>query len=156
MRRLDRSGFSHTCPTSEDNQSGQKRALDEHSYGRRQRTHWNSTHVTLSAQRRSRKRTSSGGPFLRSSGTRSRWKNRFRGSICRGYFGDGEGVFLQGFLRKAVCRAWFFRGEVVVNCVVNVVLSHHVFRERKTCHILELFFLQSCFGKPWADPCLYG
>jgi hypothetical protein len=38
------------------------------------------------------------------------------------FFGDGEGVFLRGFLRKAVCRAWFFCGEVVVNCVVNVVL----------------------------------
>jgi hypothetical protein len=72
------------------------------------------------------------------------------------FFGDGEGVFLQGFLRKAVCRAWFFCGEGVVNCVVNVVLSHHVFGERKTCHGLGLFFQPARFGNPWADPCLYG
>jgi hypothetical protein len=38
------------------------------------------------------------------------------------FFGDGEELFLQGFLRKAVCSVWFFCGEVVVNSVVNVVL----------------------------------
>jgi hypothetical protein len=38
------------------------------------------------------------------------------------FFCDGEEVFLQGFLRKAVFSVWFFGGEVVVNCVVNVVL----------------------------------
>jgi hypothetical protein len=38
------------------------------------------------------------------------------------FYWDGEEVFLQGFLRKVACRLWFFGGEVVVNCVVNVVV----------------------------------
>jgi hypothetical protein len=25
-------------------------------------------------------------------------------------------AFLQGFLRKTVCRTWFFDGEIVVEC----------------------------------------
>jgi hypothetical protein len=29
---------------------------------------------------------------------------------------DGGRRFLQGFLRKAVCRTWFFAGEFVVVC----------------------------------------
>jgi hypothetical protein len=53
---------------------------------------------------------------------------------------------LQGFLRKAVCSVWFFGGEVVVNCVVNVVLRHHVFRERKNCNVLDYFFNQPVLG----------
>jgi hypothetical protein len=31
-------------------------------------------------------------------------------------------LFLRGVLRKAVRRTWFFAGENVVKCVVNVVL----------------------------------
>jgi hypothetical protein len=38
------------------------------------------------------------------------------------FFGRGRGAFLQGFLGKWACRLWCFCGEVVVNCVVNVVL----------------------------------
>jgi len=33
----------------------------------------------------------------------------------------GFPLFLRGVLRKVVCRTWFFAGENVVNCVVNVV-----------------------------------
>jgi hypothetical protein len=30
-------------------------------------------------------------------------------------------LFLRGVLEKVVCRTWFFDGENVVECVVNVV-----------------------------------
>jgi hypothetical protein len=31
-------------------------------------------------------------------------------------FWRGGVAFLQGFLRKVVCRTWFFDGEIVVDC----------------------------------------
>jgi hypothetical protein len=37
------------------------------------------------------------------------------------FFLAGECPFLQGVLRKTVCRTWFFDGKFVVKCVVNVV-----------------------------------
>jgi hypothetical protein len=37
----------------------------------------------------------------------------------------------QGFLRKVWCRTWFFGGVIMVNCVVNVVLKHRIFRDLK-------------------------
>jgi hypothetical protein len=39
--------------------------------------------------------------------------------------------FLQGVLKKDGCNGWYFRGEFVVNCVVDVVIWRHVFRLRK-------------------------
>jgi len=36
---------------------------------------------------------------------------------------------------------WCFRGEIVVNCVVNVVTKHHVFAFRKTRHVFKVYFL---------------
>jgi len=36
---------------------------------------------------------------------------------------------------------WCFAGEVVVNCVVNVVFWHHVFAFRKTRHVFKVYFL---------------
>jgi hypothetical protein len=32
------------------------------------------------------------------------------------FSGAGGEWFLQGFLRKMVCRTWFFAGEFVVGC----------------------------------------
>jgi len=34
-------------------------------------------------------------------------------------------VFLQGFLQKRGAKVWFFDGEIVVECVVNVVKKLH-------------------------------
>jgi hypothetical protein len=31
------------------------------------------------------------------------------------FSGDGGGWFIQGFLRKMVCRTWFFGGELLVD-----------------------------------------
>jgi hypothetical protein len=36
-------------------------------------------------------------------------------------------VFLRGVLGKGVCNGWFFGGEHVVKCVVNVVRGMVVF-----------------------------
>jgi hypothetical protein len=44
------------------------------------------------------------------------------------FFCDGEGAFLQGFLRKVVCRTWFFGGEFVVGCWWIMVRSMVFFR----------------------------
>jgi hypothetical protein len=57
----------------------------------------------------------------------------------------GGGIFasLLGFLRgswKSGVQRVVFCGEVVVNCVVDVVLLHHVFRRRKIGQVLQLFF----------------
>jgi hypothetical protein len=37
------------------------------------------------------------------------------------FFGGGISVFLLGVLAKTGGRTWFFDGEFVVECVVNVV-----------------------------------
>jgi hypothetical protein len=37
------------------------------------------------------------------------------------FFRYGEWAFLLGFLQKTWCRTWCFCGEVVVECVANVV-----------------------------------
>jgi hypothetical protein len=55
--------------------------------------------------------------------------------LARGFEGDkfviffvrGKTWFLQGILRKSVGLVWCFCGEIVVNCVANVVLVHHIF-----------------------------
>jgi hypothetical protein len=49
------------------------------------------------------------------------------------------GVF-EGVLRKVVCRKWFFRGEVVVNCVVNVDKELRLFRDEKWDTFLKFIF----------------
>jgi hypothetical protein len=40
-------------------------------------------------------------------------------------------VFLRGVLEKVLCSAWFFCGEVVVNCVANVDRKLLVFGREK-------------------------
>jgi hypothetical protein len=45
--------------------------------------------------------------------------------------GVAEAVFLLGVLQKTVCRTWFFDGENVVECCVNVVIWVVSFRLRK-------------------------
>jgi len=47
---------------------------------------------------------------------------------------------LRGFLGKRVCKLWCFDGEIVVNCVVNVVFWHHVFPPRKFSTFWNYFF----------------
>jgi hypothetical protein len=37
------------------------------------------------------------------------------------FYGAGGWAFLQGVLEKNRCSVWCFGGEVVVECVVNVV-----------------------------------
>jgi hypothetical protein len=37
------------------------------------------------------------------------------------FYRAGGRAFLQGFLEKSRCGEWCFDGEVVVECVVNVV-----------------------------------
>ena len=52
-------------------------------------------------------------------------------------------MFFGGFCKKTVCRTWCFAGVIVVNCVVNVVFKHRVFRwEKNTPTFLTLFL---CF-----------
>jgi len=45
-----------------------------------------------------------------------------------GFFRRGVTVVLLGFLKKYGCRTRVFCGEVVVECVVNVVRRVDVFR----------------------------
>jgi hypothetical protein len=45
----------------------------------------------------------------------------FAGCNFFSFFSAGECAFLQGVLQKNECSAWCFCGEVVVECVVNVV-----------------------------------
>jgi hypothetical protein len=40
-------------------------------------------------------------------------------------------VFLQGFLQKRGAKVWFFDGEIVVECVVNVVKKNYIEIARK-------------------------
>jgi hypothetical protein len=41
--------------------------------------------------------------------------------FCRFFFGRGVVVFCRGFCEKEVFWWWFFDGENVVSCVVDVV-----------------------------------
>jgi len=56
--------------------------------------------------------------------------------LLRIFFIRGERAFLQGVLQKSGCRTWFFDGNCVVKCVVNVVIFMVISRRRKTCHVL--------------------
>jgi hypothetical protein len=67
----------------------------------------------------------------------------FEGRI---FLGRGGLWFLQGFLRKVVCKTWCFGGEFVVNCVVEVVVWMHGFRRRKKRQVVEVFFVRQ---KKW-------
>jgi hypothetical protein len=51
-----------------------------------------------------------------------------------------RGVFCWGFYEKWCAERGAFCGEVVVNCVVNVVRKTHVFQCQKIGHPVELFF----------------
>lgn len=45
-----------------------------------------------------------------------------------------------GVLGKSVFLRWCFDGEVVVECVANVVPKMALIQSRKTCHILQVYF----------------
>jgi hypothetical protein len=49
-------------------------------------------------------------------------------------------VFLQGFLRKTVCRTWFFDGENVVDVCLNVVLKRTESWRKKIRQLFEIIF----------------
>jgi hypothetical protein len=51
-------------------------------------------------------------------------------------------LFLRGVLGKVVCSAWFFAGEFVVSCVVNVDGRLHLFHSRQMRHNFSIIF---CF-----------
>jgi hypothetical protein len=50
-------------------------------------------------------------------------------------------VFLWGILRKRVFLWWFFDGENVVECVVNVVFWQSLFWGGKMGQVFEIYFL---------------
>jgi len=58
-------------------------------------------------------------------------------------------AFLQGVLRICVFFAWYFAGEVVVICVVNVVSQQRVFWWLKVRHRIELYFRGGLPEKPF-------
>jgi hypothetical protein len=61
------------------------------------------------------------------------------------FFGGGVVVFLWGILRKRVFLWWFFDGENMVECVVNVVFWQSLFRGGKMRQIFEIYFLGFLF-----------
>jgi hypothetical protein len=64
------------------------------------------------------------------------------GWISGSYFflGGWERVLL-GVLRKRAFLMWFFAGENVVDCVVDVVIWQCDFAVRKKCQVIQLFFV---------------
>src|ERR1700721_2894366 len=48
--------------------------------------------------------------------------------------------FFRGVLGKAVCRTWFFCGQNVVECMVNMDKKLSLFCRLKTGHDFEIFF----------------
>jgi hypothetical protein len=61
-----------------------------------------------------------------------------------GWFGGNDlrfPLFLRGILENTVFWVWFFDGENVVDCVVNVVRSQRVFEARKIRHGFWKYFL---------------
>jgi hypothetical protein len=54
-------------------------------------------------------------------------------------FCGGE-AFLLGFFEFLVCFVMVNRGEVVVDCVVNVVCWLSLFRRRKIGQVFQLYF----------------
>jgi hypothetical protein len=65
------------------------------------------------------------------------------------------GVF-EGCLKKRGGWTWFFDGENVVKCVVNVVFLHYLFEGRKIRHIFRLYFLPSAGCPAGLAPCAGG
>ena len=55
------------------------------------------------------------------------------------FFSGFTGVFLGGFGKTGVLL-WCLDGEIVVECVVNVVKKMALNRARKTRHILQIYF----------------
>src|ERR1700677_2564362 len=56
-------------------------------------------------------------------------------------------LFLRGVLEKVVCKTWFFCGENVVKCVVNVEKKLHVFAAEEWDRFLKYF----CASPDWAS-----
>ena len=61
-----------------------------------------------------------------------------------GWWWEGEmlcfPLFFGGVLGKVVCRTWFFCGENVVKCVVNVVGKRRVSGCQIVGHIIHIYF----------------
>jgi hypothetical protein len=53
----------------------------------------------------------------------------------------GELWCFSRFLRKTVCGTWCFDGVIVVNCVVNVVFKHRLFRALEMRQLFQLYFV---------------
>ena len=53
---------------------------------------------------------------------------------------EAKGTFLQGVFEFSCVWVMVFCGEVVVECVVNVVGRMVFFRGRTACHFFELYF----------------
>jgi hypothetical protein len=66
------------------------------------------------------------------------------GYSCNFFWRGSCGVFV-GILRKRVFLWWFFDGENVVECVVNVVFWQSLFRGGKMRQIFEIYFLGFLF-----------
>jgi hypothetical protein len=60
--------------------------------------------------------------------------------IFCGFFGRWWRVLFAGVFEKIGLRAWFFAGEFVVVCVVNVVRSQVVWQSKRVRHILRIYF----------------
>ena len=59
---------------------------------------------------------------------------------------DFTGFFNGGRGKEGVC-VWFFDGEIVVKCVVNVVLKRHFLGDEKYATFSTLFLRHSQIGK---------
>ena len=54
---------------------------------------------------------------------------------------------LQGFLQKLGCKTWYFGGQNVVVCMVNVVIKNtHAGVMKDTPRLSSLFFVRRMFG----------
>jgi len=53
---------------------------------------------------------------------------------------------LTGFFANPGAWLWFFAGEVVVKCVVNVVRNRHHFPVKKTANFLKIIFWPDQIG----------
>jgi hypothetical protein len=51
------------------------------------------------------------------------------------------GAGFAGVLPKRAFLMWFFAGENVVDCVVDVVIWQCDFAVRKKCQVIQLFFV---------------
>jgi hypothetical protein len=62
------------------------------------------------------------------------------GGFSTRFFGRGEGCSFTGVFEISWRNVVVICGEVVVNCVVNVVDLRTLFDRRKTGHLFQLYF----------------